>query len=166
MQPQIFFARGETVNVLKFVGDIRFRQCVSLNHFLDDYFNEEDVKPMVINLLETTFLDSTALGGLAKVAIFSHESESLPDKPLLIVNNPDVQAILTSVCFNLVFEIVATNDSVAGESNDYEPLAAIEMDQLELTKQMFKAHQQLMRLSRENQVTFEDVANLFEEQGS
>ena len=65
---KVLLAQQDTVQVLKFVGDVRVCLGSSVTEFLDQLEASDTLKSIVIDLTETESIDSTSLGLLAKIA--------------------------------------------------------------------------------------------------
>ena len=55
--------------LLKFVGDVRVTLCGSLNRHMETIFGSQDVKKVIVDMLEAEGLDSTTLGLMAKLGL-------------------------------------------------------------------------------------------------
>ena len=74
MQPgKILVSHHDDVYLIKLVGDVRVTLCTSLNNYIEAIFQTGNVAEVVIDMLDAVAVDSTTLGLLAKLAIYSHE---------------------------------------------------------------------------------------------
>jgi anti-anti-sigma regulatory factor len=137
--------------LLRLLGQIRFTECPPIDRFVKDKLQEG--LQFVVDLRETTLLDSTALGLLAQLAI--HAREHQWPKPELWIANDQMRTLLESVCFDRVFGLVeAPMQSFPGREQAIEDAPS---DAEELARQVASAHQDLIRLSLENKVAFQSV---------
>lgn len=102
---RILFAVHEGTYVLKFVGEVRVPLCMTLENFIEDMFRDAALKAALIDLSETTAIDSTALGLIAKIAVFMREHQR--KKPVILSTQPDINRLLESMGFERVFLILA-----------------------------------------------------------
>ncbi len=154
---QASYAIQDGVYILKFRGDIRFQLCASVDRFIQRIF-QESIKPkVIIDLLEATAVDSTALGVIAQIAI--HTRRAYDRRPTILVRNPDLLAVLKAVSFDKVFHLLPDDEH---EPESYQALETEPADELNFTRQALLAHRHLMALSQENRVMFQDVARALE----
>jgi anti-anti-sigma factor len=64
----ILHASHDGVEVLRFVGEIRYRLAPALDRYLESVFAKPGLAGFVIDLIETDSIDSTNLGILARIA--------------------------------------------------------------------------------------------------
>ncbi len=158
MADQVLFARQNGVPVLKFTGDIRFTVCPAVDGFLKRLFVEKTEYPVVVDLTETTSVDSTALGVIAKVA--NHYHREMKMKPALLASPGDVLKVIKSMSFDRVFTVMCE----AGVHGSFEELQPVQPEEQDMVKLIISAHKTLMNLSRENKAKFENVISVLEQQ--
>ncbi len=149
----IYYAKRDTIYVVKFVGDIRCTMSCALDEFLNRLFARGDFDRIAIDLTETTTIDSTNLGLLAKVANFMHGR--FHRKPLLISTNDDVNAVLESMGFEDVFEICQCDGNC--HLGDAELLQIDEPSRTAMARTMLDAHRTLSDLNDYNRQEFKSV---------
>ena len=157
LSARILHAVHDGIYVIKFVGDVRVPLCVCLEGFLDRMFADNSLQSVLIDLTETTGIDSTALGLIAKIAVALRER--LQRRPVILSTNPDVTRILSSMGFDRVFVIVDKAPRVD------EPLAELEMvepSEQDLTRNVIDAHRVLMGMNARNRATFRDLVEALE----
>ncbi|MCD6061172.1 MAG: hypothetical protein K0R03_2541 [Moraxellaceae bacterium] len=154
---RILFAVHDGTYVIKFVGDVRVPLCASLEGFLDRMFADEALTAVLIDLTGTVAIDSTALGLIAKIAVFLRER--LDQKPVILSTNPDVNRILGSMGFDRVFLIL---ENAPAPDARLDELPFTEPSQQELTRQVIEAHRVLMGLNEKNKATFRDLVEALE----
>ena len=103
---RIQFAEQSGTFVLKFVGEVRLTLCSALDATIELIFGARNFSSIVIDLTETSSIDSTTLGLLAKLSILSRQKVGL--LPTLVTTNPDITRLLESMGFDGVFNIVET----------------------------------------------------------
>lgn len=159
----VFYAIHERVLVLKFVGEIRYtmgesyRISASLDSFLDTVFEEGGFDSVLLDLTETSSIDSTNLGLIAKIA--QHGEQKLGKKPTIISTNADIDAILDSVGFEQVFNIV---HELPETSAELDALPQAEAADRELAQMLLDAHKALTSLNDKNKAMFKNVVQLLE----
>ncbi len=81
---------------------------------------EKGMRPVVVDMTETTGIDSTGMGILAQIAL--HSKRMLQAKPTLLVADNDILKILKGMDFETVFTILYGNESSAQIFKKYSPL--------------------------------------------
>lgn len=154
---RILYAVHNGTYVIKFVGDVRVPLCACLEGFLERMFADASLHSVLIDLNETTGIDSTALGLIAKIAVSL--KERLKRRPVILSTNPDVNRILSSMGFDRVFLILERTPDIHEPLNE---LQLTESSQQELTRNVIEAHRVLMGLNEKNRNTFRDLVEALE----
>jgi anti-anti-sigma factor len=154
---QASYAYADGVYVLKFQGDVRFHICAGVDRFIQKVFQESEQATVIVDLLEATAIDSTALGVLAQIAI--HTRRARDRRPTLLVKAPDMLAVLKAVSFDKVFHLLPGVDLDPGQFLQLECGNEAEAD---FTRHALQAHRNLMALSQENRQLFRDVTQALE----
>lgn len=98
---------------LKLVGEIRHTHCIEFDSLIQNVIQQDLADEFVVDLRQATFLDSTSLGIIARLA--RHTQKKSLDKPILISTNEDVDQILSSVQFNEITQIVEKRDNLPAQ---------------------------------------------------
>ncbi|MFG6158150.1 STAS domain-containing protein [Halomonas sp. 1390] len=151
------FASG--VFVLKLCGDVRLTLCATLDRQAQQLAETPGLETLIIDLRDTTNVDSTALGFLAKVAMAVQGRVSEP--PTIIADNPDVQRMLDVMGFSRIFTLV---ESPITEAHDLRDLPEIPTDVEETRQRVLEAHRILMRLNEHNREEFQPLVEMLEAQ--
>lgn len=155
---RILFAIHHGTYVLKFVGEVRACVCATLDNFLDKMFEDVDVSSILIDLTQTDYIDSTALGLIAKTAVFLQTYNQR--KPIILSTNQDITLLLESMGFDQVFIILACEC----EETCLDELPEIESSEQEMMEKVISAHKVLMGLSEHNQETFKNLVDVLEQE--
>jgi len=155
---KILHASQDGIHVLRFVGDIRYTLGHTLDRFLDELFAGPTPGGFVIDLTATDCIDSTNLGLLVRIAR-EMDNHGAP-RVTLISNRPDINAVLSSMALDEVFDIVSRASVPAGGEQE---LPRREMDRESLSHTLLKAHRALMELNERNEETFRDVVAKLEQ---
>ncbi len=158
---KVLFAEREGVHVLKFVGDVRVTLGPTINSFLKKLSQCENFRSMVIDLSETTGIDSTSLGLLAKISL--NTQETFEAKPTIISPNEDITRILISMGFDQVFILLRELVTECGQGGE---LPVEIMSESTLREQVIEAHKVLMSLNEKNHDEFRDLVDALEHEGS
>jgi len=154
---KILYAVHNGTYVLKLLGDVRMPLCASLDSFLDRMFSDPGMTSVLIDLTQTTGIDSTTLGLIAKVAVFLREH--FDRKAVLMSTNPDVNRVLNSMGFDSVFIIL----EYTPDSPDFlAELPETTASEQELTCKVIEAHRVLMDLNEQNKEVFRSLVDALE----
>ena len=155
---KILYASQDGIHVLRFVGDIRYTLGHSLDRFLDELFAGPTPEGFVIDLTATDCIDSTNLGLLVRIAreMYNHGAPRVT----LISDRPDINAVLSSMALDEVFDIVSRGSTPIGSGKE---LPQREADRETLSRTLLKAHRALMELNEHNEEIFRDVVARLEQ---
>lgn len=155
---KILHASHEGIHVLRFVGDIRYTLGHSLDRFLEELFAGPTPAGFVIDLTGTDSIDSTNLGLLVRIAR-EMQNHNAP-RVTIVSDRPDINAVLTSMALDEVFDIVSQTNVQTGRE---EELPRKDMDEDSLSRTLLKAHRALMELNERNKETFRDLVAQLEQ---
>jgi anti-anti-sigma factor len=155
---KILHASHEGVHVLRFVGDIRYTLGHSLDRFLERLFAGHPPAGFVIDLTETDCIDSTNLGLLVRIAREMQDHNA--PRVTIVSDRPDINAVLTSMALDEVFDIVSRTPVQTGREQE---LPRKDPDRETLSRTLLKAHRALMELNERNEETFREVVTKLEQ---
>lgn len=151
---KILAAEFNHMPVLKLVGDVRVLMSSTIDNYFSSLYSRAILDAMIVDLTETTGIDSTALGLLAKMAIQLRNRFNV--KPSIVSTNPDITKILKGMNFDIIFNIVEEplgSEACFGELNHIS-----ESDDV-IKQKVIVAHQALMTLSHDNKLEFQDLVS-------
>lgn len=151
------FAVHEGTYVLKLAGEVRVPMCGTLDQFIERMFADDGLTSVAIDLSETQVIDSTALGLLAKIAIYF--DKRFGGKPLLLSPNEDITRILLSMGFPQIFDLRTEPVSLPRAT---EEVAKVSCSESNACDKVLEAHRILMGLNAQNRETFRDVVSALE----
>jgi anti-anti-sigma factor len=155
---KILHASHDGIHVLRFIGEIRYTLGHSLDRFLEGLFAGPTPAGFVIDLTATDSIDSTNLGLLVRIAR-EMQHHGAP-RVTIVSGRRDINAVLTSMALDEVFDIVSRASVPAGGEQE---LPRKEADRDSLSRTLLKAHRALMELSERNEQTFRDVVAKLEQ---
>ena len=156
MSDAIGYAKQNDVYYLKISGALRHDSAAPLDALIERWFENEtcDFTAVVIDLNETVFMDSTAIGLLASIA-----REMLArglNAPTVFSANSEINQLLQSLRLDEVFTLVQKTTSgiecISAQSVASEQCGAAVI---------LKAHEALVELNEANRVAFQSVIDLF-----
>lgn len=152
------FSAHDGAYVLKLTGDVRVPMCATLDRFIEGMFENPALNAVVIDLSETQIIDSTALGLLAKIAIYY--DKKFQSKPLLLSPNPDITRILLSMGFPQVFDL---REEGLSSRPAMSALPRVKCSEDNACEKVLEAHRILMSMNDNNREIFKDVVNALEQ---
>lgn len=153
----VYYARHEDTYVIKMTGEVRYLLGCSFDDFLTQLFARKDFNDILIDLTETTMIDSTCLGLLAKIANFTRRLSGR--KVTIFSTDENINQILNGVGFFSVFNVCNANPSLTG---DADQILACTADQAHLAKTLYDAHLILSELNEQNREMFKNVVEELE----
>lgn len=153
----IYYACRDGHYVLKFVGEVRLTLCSTIDRHLERVLARSEIHDTLIDLTETTTIDSTSLGLIAKLAVKAAERK-MP-KPALISTNPDITRILYSMGFDQVFLLL---DNIPTSEADLEQVPFVQESEEQVRNRIIDAHRVLIDLNETNRNAFKDLVATLE----
>ncbi|SEG16722.1 STAS domain-containing protein [Marinobacterium lutimaris] len=153
----IYYACRNGHYVLKFVGEVRLTLCSTIDLHLEKVLARREISDTLIDLTETTTIDSTSLGLIAKLAVKAAE-QGMP-RPTLISTNGDITKILYSMGFDQVFLLL---DSVPASGADLERVPFVQESEDQVRARIIDAHRILIDLNDANRNAFKDLVATLE----
>lgn len=144
--------------LLKLVGDVRLTLGGTLNRYMEILFGNNQVKSVVVDMLDAEGVDSTTLGLIAKLGLHCRESYQMNVK--LFCQNPSIIRTLECMGFDEIIDIFQQSpDEFDTELRSLEEVpAAVD----EVRRQVLEAHKLLLKLNPKNSAEFTDLINALE----
>jgi anti-anti-sigma factor len=158
-EPAYLFTRYDSILFFKFTGELKYTHSVGFDYFLEQLMEKNDFDHAVFDLTEAEYIDSTNLGLMAKLAVFMKKQDK--PVPTIISTNDNINQILESVNFGSFFKIIREPETSFSPEDE---IPKMEGDRKTSTKMIIDAHKNLIRLSKENEETFQDIVSLLEEE--
>jgi anti-anti-sigma factor len=156
---KVLHASRDGVEVLRYIGDVRYTLAPSLGRFLDDLFARTTPVGFVVDLREAGIIDSTNLGILVRIA--KRMAECGGPRVTVISGQDDVDELLGALGLDEVFDVVDANGN--GWAAEHE-IPVAQASGREVARTVLAAHRLLMELNERNHDQFRDVVALFEKQ--
>lgn len=154
---KILQAEVQGIYVLKFIGEIRLNLCSTLDRVIENMTANPEFRTVVIDLTETTVIDSTTLGLLAKIAVAARKQSNF--LPTIISTNPDITKMVISMGFDKIFIIM---NEPASNYDQLQEISILKASEQEVKKQVLEAHRVLMDLNVRNKQEFKDLVATLE----
>ncbi len=154
---KIKVADKDGIIVIKLNGYVRLTLCTAFDEFIEKMFSAENFVSVAIDLSDAEGLDSTTLGLLAKIAVRARKQFNFT--PIIISTDPSVTRLLSSMCFERIFDI---RDQGPQSLCDYGDLPVAASSEEQVKSRVLEAHKTLMGVSEENAECFRDLVNTLE----
>jgi anti-anti-sigma factor len=156
-----FVAEKENITFIRMVGNLKYTGSSGFDMFLDQFL-AADYREVVIDLSEVSFIDSTNLGMIARIA---ERARQMGKGPVTLISpRDDINRILKSVRFDRIFRILETTGDNSGLQEDEITLPLGDKPAQDDLAMILRAHQSLISLDEENRAEFQDVVELLEKQ--
>lgn len=154
---QILCSLSDEHCIIKMVGNIQHEVSFDLGYFARDIKSKRPVS-YIIDLTDTTYLDSTSLGILASLCTCNYPKDETANS-VIYSTNPKVNDILKTVGFFNIFNVLEDKKEYDDELTSIHDADTEEIDLKEI---VLTAHKKLSSLSDENMQVFSDVINLLD----
>lgn len=154
---KILLAESSGVYVLKLVGEVRLNFCSTIDGAIESIVVDPNFVSLVVDLSETTLIDSTTLGLLAKLAI--RAKSKIHFLPSIVSTDPDITRVLLAMGFDSIYLIVEEPLLSEEQLNELSPLDVTED---ELRGHVLNAHKVLMDMNEHNRDQFKDLVTALE----
>ena len=146
------YASLDGTHIFKLIGEVRAHSCISLDKLLSKIEQQANVKGALVDLTQTTFIDSTVLGVLAKLGIKLKQAHHI--QAVMLSSNPDITTLANSMGLAQVFVIL--DDCRESDVNTCT-LRDEHITHRAMLGTVLEAHQTLMQLNESNQHMFEPL---------
>jgi len=136
---------------------VTYFNCINFNEFIETILFSSDTNDLILDLEECTFMDSTALGLLAKIA--KNKILNKKPKPYIVTSNRSLIDTIDSYDLSSFFNMLNANFL---EVNEQISINTSEFDKSKLSSLILEAHKHLSSISEENRQKFEGVISQFE----
>ena len=156
------YASLNGTHIFKLIGEVRAQSCISLDKLLNKIEQEKNVIGAIVDLTQTTFIDSTVLGILAKLGLKLKQIHHI--QAVMLSTNSDITTLANSMGLGQVFVILnyCANSEVCTRA-----LIEDNITHSNMLNTVLDAHKTLMKLNESNQNMFEPlVKQLQKEQDS
>lgn len=146
------YASLDGTHIFKLIGEVRAQSCISLDKLLNRIEQQANVVGAIVDLTQTTFIDSTVLGILAKLGLKLKQAHNI--QAVMLSTNPDITTLANSMGLGQVFVIL----NYCGDPS----VCTLELMEEHVTHSnmlttVLDAHKTLMKLNENNQNMFEPL---------
>lgn len=150
---------------IKLEGDVRVPWCVSLETYCEAVIKQPGITGVCVDLTAAENLDSTTLGVLAKVAIYTRNhclvssADSSSCKAILLCHDENILRLVRSMGFESVFDI---RDHFDAELLDFDELPLLACTEADMKDAVINAHKTLMEMTEDNRASFGSLVSALE----
>lgn len=146
------YASLNGTHIFKLIGEVRAQSCISLDKLLNRIEQQSNVVGAIVDLTQTTFIDSTVLGILAKLGLKLKQIHNI--QAVMLSTNSDITTLANSMGLGQVFVIL----NYCGDPK----VCTRELMEEHITHNtmlttVLDAHKTLMKLNESNQNMFEPL---------
>ena len=146
------YASLNGTHIFKLFGEVRAQSCISLDKLLSKIEQQSNVVGAIVDLTQTTFIDSTVLGVLAKLGLKLKQIHNI--QAVMLSTNPDITTLANSMGLGQVFVIL----NYCGEPTlCTRELVEEHVTHSNMLTTVLDAHKTLMKLNENNQNMFEPL---------
>ncbi|MGV6808037.1 MAG: STAS domain-containing protein [bacterium] len=162
---KILVSHDSDTHLLKLEGDVRLTLCTSIDQYMQTIFEGDEVKDVIVDLLDAEGMDSTTLGLLAKLAIYTDQKFHL--KPTLFCTDQSLLQIIESMGIDDLFDIVEQTPKQldAIDVSEVKPIQdnGIEDDIQAIRRHVLEAHKLLALLNPSRSAEFMNLIESLED---
>ena len=153
------YASLNGTHIFKIIGEVRAQSCISLDKLLSRIEQQSNVTGAIVDLTQTTFIDSTVLGILAKLGLKLKQVHHI--QAVMLSTNPDITTLANSMGLGQVFVIL----NYCGDPNVCT-LALLDehITHNVMLSTVLDAHRTLMKLNENNKNMFKTLVKQLEKQ--
>ncbi|MCK7608095.1 anti-anti-sigma factor GigB [Acinetobacter portensis] len=146
------YASLNGTHIFKLIGEVRAQSCISLDKLLSKIEQQQNVVGAIVDMTQTTFIDSTVLGILAKLGLKLKQVHQI--QAVMLSTNPDITTLANSMGLGQVFVIL----NYCGDPSVCT-LALMEehITHSAMLTTVLDAHKTLMELNESNENMFEPL---------
>ncbi len=149
---KILFSKKSNICFLKFVGELRYDSSSGFDCLVRRELENKQIVNFVLDFKEAEYLDSTNLGIMGMIA--SGMKNKSPKKPVIVGPQKDLLTIISSMGFDILFEILDDWDS--GELK-YQDTSTINVKKRKTNELVLESHKTLAEMSKYNKEKFTSV---------
>ena len=153
------YASLNGTHIFKLIGEVRAQSCISLDKLLHKLEQHPNVVGAMVDLTQTTFIDSTVLGVLAKLGLKLKQTHKI--QAVMLSTNPDITTLANSMGLGQVFVIL----NYCGDPQICtRALVEENITHSAMLNTVLDAHKTLMQLNQSNQNMFEPLVKQLEKE--
>ncbi|MCF8998536.1 STAS domain-containing protein [Acinetobacter nectaris] len=154
------YASLNGTHFFKIIGEVRAQSCISLDKLLGKIEKQStNIVSAVVDLTQTTFIDSTVLGILAKLGLKLKQMHNI--QSVMLSTNPDITTLANSMGLGQVFAILTCSEETKVCT---KALPDEDVNQKSMLTTVLDAHKTLCKLNQSNHNIFEPLVKQLEKE--
>jgi len=155
---RILFAIHDHTCFIKMLGEAKHSTTTGFGQFINTLFERCDFDDVLVDLSDTSYIDSTNLGELTKLSSFLMQHRQR--RPMLISTRPNISAVITSLGMDRIFDMA---DEVLALPPAMVAVPGAQMTARENAFRILEAHRYLVALNEKTGREFRSVVDAFEQ---
>jgi len=153
------FAKEDNKYFIKLSGQLKYTECGNFSSFISKLDHDRDYENILMDISDTTYIDSTNLGLLAKLAQLVIDKSN--HRMTVITTNEDVTELLHNIGFD---DICLMIEEESKSEYPYDHIMGVDEVEESMAKVMLEAHRRLMNMNEKNEEEFRNVVEIMEKQ--
>ena len=150
------YAKIDNKYIIKLSGELKYKWSSGFNNFLQKIFQKDDFDEIVVDLSETSYIDSTNIGLLAKIARFSLRKFSRKLPVIVDQKDEDVKELLIGMGFNKLCNFIKIPENF---DHQYKTIKDSRKSKEDLGKMILDAHKTLSKISQKIKNNLKTLSN-------
>jgi anti-anti-sigma factor len=159
-EDKVLFALREERCFIKLVGEAKYSTTAGFDTFINNLFERGDIRDVLVDLTDTSYIDSTSLGELTKIASFLMQSKHR--RPTLISTRESINSTIEGLGLDRVFVVVHDTVGAVGREVEMREIPETDKGERENARRILEAHRCLMSLNEKTGRIFRNVVDAFE----
>jgi anti-anti-sigma factor len=151
---RVTYTRCNHSHVLHYFGRVDYTLAPAIERVAGRFLDDEAEPEILFDLSCATLLDSTNLGLIARLA--ERNRRAGQRRPVIVSRNDDITAVLASMGFDQIFDIVFDHPALTVPSQE-QAITGGPPSKGELLDTMLAAHRTLVGLNDKDRAEFEGV---------
>jgi anti-anti-sigma factor len=156
---RVLFAIQNGTCFIKMVGEAKYSTTTGFDVFINDLIARAEVDNILVDLTDTTYIDSTSLGELTRLSSYMRQNHQR--MPTLVSKRDNINAIIGGLGLDKVFVVV---DEQASGVLHMQEIPRVELTERENALRILDAHRSLMAINDKTGRIFRSVVDAFEQE--
>ena len=161
-QEGVYYSFTDTNCIIRLIGEMKYTTMApDFEKFIDILLGKDEITEIIVDMRECTYIDSTDLGILARIAVTQAQRQA--PQPLIVLEaGAVVEKTIYEIGLGHLFNLATTVELGSAEFTEVKDGGA--QDELALAKLMVGAHQQLVDIDENNREKFAAVIEFMEQE--
>ncbi len=159
-EDKVLFALRDNTCFIKLVGEAKYSTTAGFDTFINELFERNDVEDVLVDLTETSYIDSTSLGELTKISSFLVESRHR--RPTLVSTRETINSTIQGLGLDRVFVVLYDMNGLPDCGVELQRIPEVDVDERKNACRILEAHRCLMSLNEKTGRIFRSVVDAFE----